>query len=164
MRKRRRPGRKLVAAEGLVRELGAVLDGIAGEEEEEDEDGWSGIEEDEDEVMDGEVGREDAVARREERKAALKANRAKTRLRSLRTRPGALRRKERIVRSEKTRFEANWAGLAGGTSAKQEEVGGKAAAQPSSTADRWAALRGFITTTMEQNPAFVGRGTGANAS
>lgn len=36
-----------------------------------------------------------------------------------------------------------------------------AAAAPPSTANRWAALRGFISATMEQHGAFVG--TGSNA-
>lgn len=28
---------------------------------------------------------------------------------------------------------------------------------PAATANRWAALRGYISATMEQNPAFVGQ-------
>lgn len=31
---------------------------------------------------------------------------------------------------------------------------------PVSTTNRWAALRGFISATMEQNPAFVGKQDG----
>jgi len=46
-----------------------------------------------------------------------------------------------------------------------EEGGGQATGKetqaPPSTANRWAALRGFISATMEQNPAFI-PATGAN--
>jgi len=103
----------------------------------------------------------------------------KTRHRSLRSRPGALKRKEKVVRGEMERFSRSLAQLAtlpGGDSAagekgKQVEASGEVdqvagtmetetaggAAPTSSTSNRWAALRGFISATMEQNPAFVGK-------
>ncbi|KAI0383967.1 ribosome biogenesis protein SLX9-domain-containing protein [Hypomontagnella monticulosa] len=98
----------------------------------------------------------------------------KTRHRSLKSRPGALKKKERVVRGEVRRFGANLARL----SAVQEremdvdqgveaEKGGEVESQtavpapaPVSTANRWAALRGFISATMEQNPAFVAKQDG----
>ncbi|KAK1770060.1 ribosome biogenesis protein SLX9-domain-containing protein [Phialemonium atrogriseum] len=103
--------------------------------------------------------------------------RGKVRHRSIASRPGALRRKEKVVRGEMERFSRSLAQLAtlpgaggkgeGGAAAAAEametEAAGVAAAVPasassSSTSSRFAALRGFITATMEQNPAFVGKG------
>ncbi|RYP60378.1 hypothetical protein DL769_008147 [Monosporascus sp. CRB-8-3] len=110
----------------------------------------------------------------------------KMRHRSLRTRPGALKRKEKIVKGEVERFGASLARLnaIGGAAEAQgmrvegptegAEVTGNGAVeartQPqmqaqtqhaqASTANRWAALRGFISATMEQNPAFIGKQDG----
>lgn len=105
--------------------------------------------------------------------------RGKVRHRSIASRPGALRRKEKVVRGEMERFSRSLAQLAtlpgaGGkgedgaaaataVEAMETEAAGVAAAAPapassSSTSSRFAALRGFITATMEQNPAFVGKG------
>lgn len=111
----------------------------------------------------------------------------RVRLRSLRSKPGALRRKERVVRGEMERFGAVSAQLAGvrevaaaeSTAAsavanedegEDEEMGGAGAAvhqqpqQPSVAANRFAALRGFISATMEQNPAFQQRVDAAAAA
>ncbi|KAK4192858.1 ribosome biogenesis protein SLX9-domain-containing protein [Podospora australis] len=103
----------------------------------------------------------------------------KVRHKSLKHKPGALKKKERIVRGEMERFGFNLAQLATvkepSVAAGQEEVksGQKgthapvvqnmeedssttnAAAPPAATSNRWAALRGFISSTMEQNPAFL---------
>lgn len=94
--------------------------------------------------------------------------------RSLKSKPGALRRKERVVKGEMERFGmslaqlsavrevpvvAGPAGAAAAAAAERmvEEDGGadenKAPVQ--STANRFAALRGFISATMDQNPAFA---------
>lgn len=68
---------------------------------------------------------------------------------SMKSRPGAMKRKEKVVKSECERFGKNLAimqtGLAG------EGEGGK---KPSS----WAALRGFIEGTMEKKEEFVEAG------
>ncbi|KOS20705.1 hypothetical protein ESCO_004463 [Escovopsis weberi] len=108
--------------------------------------------------------------------------------RSLRSRKGALRRKERIVRGEMERFGASMARLAearqqGQRSQRSQQgqqgagealrhtnanakmdagagIGRNAAADADAGAEdaqragRWAALRGFISSTMKQNPAF----------
>ncbi|KAI1486235.1 ribosome biogenesis protein SLX9-domain-containing protein [Biscogniauxia mediterranea] len=97
----------------------------------------------------------------------------KVRHKSIKSRRGALKKKERIVKDEVGRFDVNLArlnavGAAAGAGAGPAEMqveckgGGDAETQgqvpsrtPSSTASRWAALRGFISATMEQNPAFV---------
>lgn len=105
----------------------------------------------------------------------------KVRHRSLRTRRGALKKKERIVKGEVERFGVSLARLSavqereremevdgdGDQSAGGEKEGvfgesqtmeGQASGPaPTSTANRWAALRGFISATMEQNPAFVAK-------
>ncbi|KAK8138580.1 hypothetical protein PG984_001960 [Apiospora sp. TS-2023a] len=100
----------------------------------------------------------------------------KVRLKSLRSRKGALKRKEKLVKSELERFQGNMAQLnamrAGGqddvaavekqatnqnTSSTQEPSQQSQATSSSSSnmPNRWAALRGFISSTMEQNPAFL---------
>lgn len=87
----------------------------------------------------------------------------KVRHKSLKSRPGALKKKERVVKGEVQRFGANLAKLSA-VQEKEMDVVDKSAeatqtAVPApaqvSTANRWAALRGFISATMEQNPAFV---------
>ncbi|ROV96562.1 hypothetical protein VMCG_07807 [Cytospora schulzeri] len=95
----------------------------------------------------------------------------KIRHKSLRSKPGALRRKERVVKGEMERFSMSLAQLssvqevpvvpaaagAGAGAERMMEDGGadenKAPVQ--STANRFAALRGFIAATMDQNPAFA---------
>lgn len=106
--------------------------------------------------------------------------RGRVRHRSLKSRPGALRKKERLVRGEMARFGASLAqlssvrevpaapagavgGARGGGDAMdvEEEVDTQqqqAVVPQQSTANRFAALRGFISATMEQNPAFSRQG------
>lgn len=111
----------------------------------------------------------------------------RVRHKSLKSKKGALKRKERVVRGEMERFGvsmARLAGTAGRTPAarqmakddgeddededEDDEMGERSARpapaqqpaapqQPAATASRWAALRGYISSTMEQNPAFVGK-------
>ncbi|KAM5347870.1 hypothetical protein ACJ41O_007694 [Fusarium nematophilum] len=106
---------------------------------------------------------------------------------SLRSRKGALKKKEMVVRGEMERFGASMArlnetrtqGQQGGAAMpaglqrddeddEDEGMGDKtgpaevkpaaaAAAAATPTANRWAALRGYISATMEQNPAFTGQ-------
>ncbi|KAK4196967.1 ribosome biogenesis protein SLX9-domain-containing protein [Triangularia verruculosa] len=100
----------------------------------------------------------------------------KVRHKSIKSRPGALKRKEKVVKGEMSRFGHNLAQLATVTSAAttatisrnpaqvEKEVKEQAqmetettTAQEAATSNRWAALRGFISSTMEQNPAFLGK-------
>lgn len=91
----------------------------------------------------------------------------KIRHRSLRSRPGALKRKEKVVKGEMERFGRNLAQLAAlekkeeqkmEVDGRQVQTGTQAAPAPATaTTNRWAALRGFIASTMEQNPAFAGK-------
>jgi hypothetical protein len=133
--KRRRPNKKLVAT---LESLGTALDDIVAE-----------------------TGVEDQQARE-----------GKVRHKSLKSRPGALKKKEKLVKGEMERFGKSLAQLAAvqeqSTGMQVEKDAGEktqeateTTAAPSSTANRWAALRGFISATMEQNPAFV-PATGAN--
>ena len=105
--------------------------------------------------------------------------RGKVRHKSLRTRPGGLGRKERLMRAEMARFGASLSQLgrvAEGAGAREAQPGGGdmdvddvetreagrgdsheggSPVSKSSTANRWAALRGFIAATMERSPAFT---------
>lgn len=92
----------------------------------------------------------------------------KVRHKSLKSTPGALRKKERLVRGEMERFGLSLAQLstvkeqpAAASQQQQAEMdvedkdGEEENRAPvQSTANRFAALRGFISATMEQNPAF----------
>ncbi|PSR92263.1 ribosome biogenesis protein SLX9-domain-containing protein [Coniella lustricola] len=117
----------------------------------------------------------------EERQTGETELKGRIRHKSLGSKPGALKKKERLVRGEMERFGLSLAQL---SSVRENGEDGAAAAavpavadtsmagteaqqqphpQQSTTANRFAALRGFISATMEQNPAFSGRATGANA-
>ncbi|ORY62478.1 ribosome biogenesis protein SLX9-domain-containing protein [Pseudomassariella vexata] len=96
----------------------------------------------------------------------------KVRLKSLSSRKGALKKKEKVVKGEVERFQGSLARLNAVGAAYQgiapsidiEKPGGDNGAEggeaqsqnPNPTGSRWAALRGFISATMEQNPAFIG--------
>ena len=79
---------------------------------------------------------------------------AKIKHKSVRTRPGAQKRREKLEKIERERFGKNMAQLttAVPAAAPAAEAG---AAAPAPTASRWEALRGFISQTMEQKPEFV---------
>ncbi|QYT02173.1 Ribosome biogenesis protein SLX9 [Trichoderma simmonsii] len=88
---------------------------------------------------------------------------------SLRSKKGALKRKERLLKGEMARFGVSMAQLshlpAQTQSAVPEPEKSSASSLPVSSAtttapaasNRWAALRGYISATMEQNPAFVNK-------
>ncbi|KAK4167097.1 ribosome biogenesis protein SLX9-domain-containing protein [Cladorrhinum sp. PSN259] len=129
--KRRRPSKKLVTTlNSLTSALDDIQDEIAQEDADKPEDG-------------------------------------RVRHRSLKSRPGALKRKERVVKGEMERFGKNLAQLAAvaeeaaptGTEAQKMvvEETQQQQQQPAATSNRWAALRGFISSTMEQNPAFLNK-------
>ncbi|KAF3483765.1 uncharacterized protein GIQ15_03089 [Arthroderma uncinatum] len=86
---------------------------------------------------------------------------------SLKHRPGAMKRKEKLDRIERDRFAKNMGQLAAGikadmdttadTSTGMQAVNGvNASTGGESTSARWAALRSFISQTMDQNPEFKG--------
>ncbi|KAI1954203.1 Urmylation protein [Ophidiomyces ophidiicola] len=67
---------------------------------------------------------------------------------SLKHRPGAMKRKEKLDKVERDRFAMNMAQMATGVASQNQPT----AEAPS--ADRWAALRNFISQTIDQNPEF----------
>ncbi|KAI1118789.1 hypothetical protein F5Y14DRAFT_397667 [Nemania sp. NC0429] len=147
--KRRRPGKKLVA------DLESLADALP-----------------------------DLLADGETEEGLRQLREGKVRHRSIKMRKGALKRKEKIVKGEMDRFSHSLAQLnamrgagaagagadAGAEMQVEEAADGQGQTQTqtqtptptqtqaptASTAGRWAALRGFISSTMEQNPAFVG--------
>ena len=96
-------------------------------------------------------------------------NEGKVAQKSLKSRKGALKRKERVIKGEMERFGESLARLtahqpvdtvadgmdvqATGVVGKQED--GQVVPASGKLAGRWAALRGHIASTMEQNPAFT---------
>lgn len=87
----------------------------------------------------------------------------KIKMKSLRSKPGALKRKEKLERVERERFGKNMAQIMG---MKEEspaappvvvmDVEGNAAKAPvqTATSNRFAALRAWANANMEKNPAF----------
>jgi hypothetical protein len=92
--------------------------------------------------------------------------RGKVRHKSLKSKKGAMKKKERVVKGEMERFGASMARMSGmeeeATVQKAEEMDTTTTQGDSQatkgTANRWAALRGYISSTMEQNPAFAKQG------
>jgi len=160
--KPRRPGKKLKTDMGSLAsalpELEGMLDG--------EDDEWEGLESEEEggEGMNVD-GDEDGVARKQRRRRAKKSSgEGKMEMKSLKHKPGAMKRKRVLEGREMERFGKNLAQLVGsvqrgGSVAKTAGEGDAAAAAAAPVvapqADRWAALRGFIGGSMEQNPAFV---------
>ncbi|EOD48043.1 putative fringe-like protein [Neofusicoccum parvum UCRNP2] len=90
----------------------------------------------------------------------VEVGQAKIKHKSLKSRPGALKRKEKLERLERQRFEKNLALMsAGHPQAPQEQtqeyadMGNAPPAAP--TANRWSALRSFIENTMEKKKEFA---------
>ncbi|OCT46783.1 hypothetical protein CLCR_02107 [Cladophialophora carrionii] len=80
---------------------------------------------------------------------------------SIKSRPGAMKRRENVDRGERDRFAKNMAQLATASSGSAAvgkgdmEDDGNASSKPvaiPSTSERWAALRGFISQTLETKP------------
>lgn len=63
-----------------------------------------------------------------------------------------MKRREKLERMERERFGKNMAQLAAGNSQASGED-----AQKMAMANRWAALKGFISQTLEQKPEFVNK-------
>lgn len=125
--RRRRPGRKLEAAEDFGG-LGEALKEVEGE--------WEGVSDDE-----KEGGKEGGNG----------SGKMKMKMKTLKTRPGAMKRKARMEGAEVQRFGRNLAlmmGSEGQGKAEGGETGGDG------QKDRWTALRAFIGSTMERDKAF----------
>ncbi|KAL1581968.1 hypothetical protein WHR41_09499 [Cladosporium halotolerans] len=159
--KPRRPNKKLKTDLESLADALPELDEMAEEGEEDDEDEWEGLsDEEEGMAVDGAPKR-----RRRVRKAA--AGQGKMEMKSLKHKPGAMKRKRAMEGREMDRFGKNLAQLVGsvkkGADFKAGGVGSAnsskgtsgVTAGSSAQADRWAALRNFIGGSMEQNKAFT---------
>ncbi|GAP86176.1 hypothetical protein SAMD00023353_0303090 [Rosellinia necatrix] len=113
----------------------------------------------------------DLLAEGETEEGLRQLREGKIRHKSLKMKKGALRKKEKIVKGEMDRFshslaQLNAIGVGNPGDAMdtqiqtRPEAQGQAPSQAASTGNRWAALRGFISSTMEQNPAFTGKQNG----
>jgi Ribosome biogenesis protein SLX9 len=74
---------------------------------------------------------------------------------SMKSRPGALKRRERVDKGERTRFTKNLAELTGrgiGEQKARSENKNSDAQSCQQAHNSWAALRGFIAQTLEQRP------------
>lgn len=72
--------------------------------------------------------------------------------RSMKSRPGATKRKEKLEKAERERFAKNMAQLAG--SSKPEMAGKRETELEQPAVNKWAALRAFISGTMEKKEEF----------
>jgi LAS superfamily LD-carboxypeptidase LdcB len=72
---------------------------------------------------------------------------------TLQHKPGALKRREKLERLERDRFNKNMTDMSTITAAPVAD-NGKDNTGSNPTAGRWSALRNFISQTMEQQPVF----------
>jgi hypothetical protein len=70
---------------------------------------------------------------------------------SMKSRPGAMKRREKLDKTERDRFAKNLAQMAATSSSGATGTTNTAETVPKSE-DRWKALRGFIEQTMEKKP------------
>ena len=144
-RKRRRPSKKLVAGlEGLLESL-PDAESAGGHEEV-----WEGIsdgEEDTDTVSDPSLERR---ARPRKRPVGTTIS-----LKTLKSTRGAMKKKAKLQEAEKERFGKNMAQMADGIDNSAASHSDEQTASADGNAQRWAALRGFIGQSMQQNPAFM---------
>ncbi|CAD6577591.1 MAG: hypothetical protein ASARMPREDX12_008407 [Alectoria sarmentosa] len=129
--KRRRPSKKLITSlDSLAAALPSPTSGGAN-----DEEAWEGI-------PDGNPG-------------------VQIKHKSLKSRPGAGRKKDKLVAMERERFARNLAAMASGSGSRDATVDGGMVAEgqreegdetKKRSAERWAAIRGFICQTMERRP------------
>ncbi|KAK2754205.1 hypothetical protein FQN54_007084 [Arachnomyces sp. PD_36] len=73
---------------------------------------------------------------------------------SLKHRPGAMKRKDKLDKVERERFGKNMAQMAGAQPPAVQNTSVPRADDTAASSGRWAALRSFISQTMDQNPEF----------
>jgi len=163
--KPRRPNKKLKTD---LESLADALPEIEGMADSEEDDEWEGVESEEEDgdgsgmAVDGGEG-----LRKRRRRVRKVPGEGKMEMKSLKHKPGAMKRKRALEGREMERFGKNLAQLvgsvqrgadfkAGAAGSADVKKGNSAVSEgKSAQADRWAALRGFIGGSMEQNPAFV---------
>ena len=120
-----------------------ALPELSDEEGEDEDDGWEGFSEDE----------EGAVAAKRKQRRRRKDGEGKMEMRSLKHRPGAMKRKSRLEKGEMERFGRNLAQMAGsagggivqgGATGQAGTIGDTGHGAGVSQKERWAALRSFI--------------------
>lgn len=160
--KPRRPQNKLKTDLDSLADALPELEGMLEEGSEEDE--WEGVESGDEDGMAVDGSTAEGLRKRRRRAKKLASAEGKMEMKSLKHKPGAMKRKRALEGREMERFGKNLAQLVGSVqrggevkNAGDGKAGASAAtpAAPSTQADRWAALRGFIGGSMEQNPAFV---------
>ncbi|GAM89498.1 hypothetical protein ANO11243_075370 [Dothideomycetidae sp. 11243] len=116
---------------GAKTQLAAKLDDLLSALPEDDEDEWEGISDHDDGAQ------------------------VKMKLKSARSRPGAMKTRLKLEREERERFARNMAQMVGAKKGETKEMDarkeGEGEEQTQAQKDRWAALRGFIGQTMQQN-------------
>ncbi|OJZ92455.1 hypothetical protein BO85DRAFT_434738 [Aspergillus piperis CBS 112811] len=73
---------------------------------------------------------------------------------TLQHRPGAMKRREKLERLERDRFAKNMAQMSSMQAPAPTTTDSNSNTDEGSVSNRWAALRNFISQTMEQQPAF----------
>nr|POE51678.1 hypothetical protein CFP56_25885 [Quercus suber] len=152
--KRRRPGKKLAAAN----DLGTLADALPDLDEpaSDNEDEWEGIEDDgQDRSMtNSDVGTMRKVSRK---RRTLVESGGKMVMKSAKSRPGAMKRKHKMEQGEMDRFRKNLAQMTGSASGGERGVTDQASGSNGGIqqADRWKALRAFIGGTMQKDSAFA---------
>lgn len=97
----------------------------------------------------------DALPELESGEGGAEVLQGKIKRQSLKSKKGALKKKELVVRGEMERFGVSMAKLSeqpATAPTTNTTTAANTTTQP--VANRWAALRGYISATMEQNPAF----------
>ncbi|KAH9827259.1 Ribosome biogenesis protein SLX9 [Teratosphaeria destructans] len=145
--KRRRPTKKLKTDVGDLADALPEVEDEAGAMDEDDD--WEGISEQE----------EEGTHKVRRRRRGI-AGDGKMVMRSLKHRPGAMKRKRKMEQSEMERFGKNLAQMVGQEQMRvredaKEPDGDAPTVARSSQADRWAALRKFIGGTMQKDRAFA---------
>ena len=79
----------------------------------------------------------------------------KIKMKSIKSRPGAQKRKERMLREECARFGKNLAIINTVLAQKGQEEQTRATETTQPAINPWAALRGFIASTMEKKEVFM---------
>ncbi|KAF2735779.1 hypothetical protein EJ04DRAFT_511559 [Polyplosphaeria fusca] len=93
----------------------------------------------------------DLDANNDDETGTVEIGQAKIQRKSLKSRPGAMKRKEKLEQMERDRFNRNLAQMAAGADTNSSTNGNRAA---NSIADRWAALKSHVQNTMERKPEF----------
>lgn len=159
--------------EGLV----DALPEIESKNGEDEDDGWEGMSEDDADMMTETAASAKTSSTSKEddmlgalagmvniRKSIKKSNPidgggaasgdAKMKMKTLKSRPGAAKRKAALEGREMERFAKNMAQMAQPTAVPAAAATQGQGQGGGATSNRWAALRGFIGQTMEKNPSF----------